>query len=126
MSYIMRKALKDEGNQTAIDFNRLMVSTGSLMPIFDGTVRISGNCASFEWKNNGGTGNADDTDSAMLLVYNKEKEMATYDMAAATRSERYAALALPADWDKDTLICYLGFRSADGNYVSNSLRLKRE
>lgn len=68
-------------------------------------------------------GNAEDTDIAMLLVYNKDKETAVYDTEATLRSARHAELQLPSDWQDDELIAYLSFRSADGSCMANSIRL---
>ena len=68
-------------------------------------------------------GNAEDTDIAMLLVYNKNKETAVYDTKTALRSSQHAELQLPSDWQDDELIAYLSFCSADGNTIANSIRL---
>ncbi len=59
----------------------------------------------------------------MLLVYNKDKEIAIYNTEAALRSDGYAKLPLPNDWYDDELVTYLSFCSADGNCVVNSVRL---
>ena len=64
-----------------------------------------------------------DTDIAMLLVYNKDKETAVYDTKTALRSSQHAELQLPSDWQDDELIAYLSFCSADGNTIANSIRL---
>ena len=67
-------------------------------------------------------GNAEDTDIAMLLVYNKDKETAVDDTKTALRSSQHAELQLPSDWQDDELIAYLSFCSADGNTIANSIR----
>ena len=77
----------------------------------------------FNWQDNSGMGNAEDTDIAMLLVYNKNKETAVYDTKTALRSSQHAELQLPSDWQDDELIAYLSFCSADGNTIANSIRL---
>lgn len=124
MSYMLKKAITGSGAETAIDFKRVLVSTGTLMPVFSGEAAVDGNQMIFHWEDNSGTGNAEKTDVAMLLVYNKVCETAVYDTTAATRADKQAALDLPEDWKKDELIPYLGFQSADEEYVSNSLCLQ--
>ena len=123
MSYTLKRAVTGSGKEIRIDFNRVLVSMGTLMPIFEGTATQNGNKMYFNWQDNSGIGNAEDTDIAMLLVYNKDKETAVYDTKTALRSSQHAELQLPSDWQDDELIAYLSFCSADGNTIANSIRL---
>ena len=123
MSYTLKRAVTGSGTEIRIDFNRVLVSMGTLMPIFEGTATQNGNKMYFNWQDNSGMGNAEDTDIAMLLVYNKDKETAVYDTKTALRSSQHAELQLPSDWQDDELIAYLSFCSADGNTIANSIRL---
>ena len=123
MSYTLKRAVTGSGKEIRIDFDRALVSMGTLMPIFEGTATQNGNKMYFNWQDNSGMGNAEDTDIAMLLVYNKNKETAVYDTKTALRSSQHAELQLPSDWQDDELIAYLSFCSADGNTVANSIRL---
>ena len=123
MSYTLKRAVTGSGKEIRIDFNRVLVSMGTLMPIFEGTATQNGNKMYFNWQDNSGMGNAEDTDIAMLLVYNKDKETAVYDTKTALRSSQHAELQLPSDWQDDELIAYLSFCSADGNTIANSIRL---
>ena len=123
MSYTLKRAVTGSGKEIKIDFDRALVSMGTLMPIFEGTATQNGNKMYFNWQDNSGMGNAEDTDIAMLLVYNKDKETAVYDTKTALRSSQHAELQLPSDWQDDELIAYLSFCSADGNTIANSIRL---
>ena len=123
MSYTLKRAVTGSGKEIRIDFDRALVSMGTLMPIFEGTATQNGNKMYFNWQDNSGMGNAEDTDIAMLLLYNKDKETAVYDTKTALRSSQHAELQLPSDWQDDELIAYLSFCSADGNTIANSIRL---
>ena len=123
MSYTLKRAVTGSGKEIRIDFDRVLISMGTLMPIFEGTATQNGNKMYFNWQDNSGMGNAEDTDIAMLLVYNKDKETAVYDTKTALRSSQHAELQLPPDWQDDELIAYLSFCSADGNTIANSIRL---
>ena len=123
MSYTLKRAVTGSGKEIRIDFDRALVSMGTLMQIFEGTATQNGNKMYFNWQDNSGMGNAEDTDIAMLLVYNKDKETAVYDTKTALRSSQHAELQLPSDWQDDELIAYLSFCSADGNTIANSIRL---
>lgn len=121
LSYIIKNAFTMDGANIAIDYNKVMVTRGSLMPAFNAAVTLAGDKASFSWTDNSGMGDALKTDWAMLLVYNKDKGQAVYDTAAAMRSAAKAELELPASWGEDALTAYVGFCSEDGKNVSNSV-----
>lgn len=123
MSYMLKRAVTGDGKDVKIDFDRVLVSTGSLMPVFEGTATQDRDKMYFDWQDNSSMGNAESADIVMLLVYNKDKETAVYDTEAALRSDRHAELSLPNDWEGDEQVAYLSFCSADGSCVSNSIRL---
>lgn len=124
MSYLMRRAVTAEGDTAVLDFDRVMVAIGFLSGVTDAAVGVEGHTALFRWTDNSGSGNADSTDLAMPLIYNKERETAVYRTDAATRADACARLELPRDWEGDTLIAYLSFRTADGKEASNSVRVQ--
>lgn len=123
MSYMLKRAVVGDGNEIIIDFNRVLISTGSLMPVFESKATVSDNKMIFNWKDNSGMGNAEGTDIAMVLVYNNDKEEAVYDTEAGFRRNESSQLALPVNWQDDELVAYLSFRSADGYSVANSVRV---
>lgn len=123
-SFLLKRCLtENEKGETEINYRRVMVSIGFLLPAMDATATYGEKGMTFAWTDNSGTGNAESTDTAMLLVYNKEKGANVYDMNAALRSDGTATLTLPKDWEGDTLVAYLSFVSADGEEVSNSMPL---
>ncbi|MBD9094429.1 MAG: hypothetical protein EGQ20_18160 [Bacteroides oleiciplenus] len=124
VSYTLKHAMKGSGTSVSIDYNKALVTHGSLMPVFDATVTVSENKAAFTWTDNSGMGDAAVTDAAMLLAYNKDKKMAVYDIAAATRADAKAELNLPANWSDDALAVYLGFCNEDSSNVANSICLQ--
>ncbi len=123
MSYLLKNAVTGSGPDISIDYAKAMVARGSLTPVVGAEAASEGGKVTFTWTDNSGTGDAQPTDVAMPLVYNKDKRVAVYDMQAATREDGTAELTLPEGWDGDALAIYLAFRSADGRYQSNSLCL---
>ena len=123
MSYTLKRAVTGSGKEIKIDFDRALVSMGTLMPIFEGAATVSNHQMTFNWKDNSGMGNAERTDIVMVPVYNKDREAAVYDTEAALRSDCHAGLQLPEDWQDDELVAYLSFCSTDGNCVANSICL---
>ncbi|MCI1647030.1 MAG: DUF6266 family protein [Bacteroides sp.] len=123
LSYLLKRAIVVNGEQKEINFKQAMVSIGFLMPVFNASAKYDNNKMIFQWEDNSGTGNAEATDVAMLLVYNKEKGISLYNMIAATRADSFAQIDLPEEWGKNTLIPYLSFTSTDGEEVANSICL---
>ena len=124
VSYILKHAMKGSGTNVSIDYNKALVTRGSLVPALDATVTVNEGKVTFAWTDNSGMGDATVTDAAMLLAYNKDKGMAVYDIAAATRSDAKAELKLPANWKDDALAIYLGFCNEDVTNVANSVCLQ--
>lgn len=100
MSYIMKNAMTGSKDTLAIDYDKVLLTRGSLTTAVNPTASITGNKVMYTWTDNSGTGDAQATDRAMLLVYNKKKG--------------------------DALAVYLGFRSEDGRSVANSACLKND
>lgn len=123
MSYLMKRAVTERGEEAVLDFERAMVSIGFLMPATGASCTRSAEAMNFLWEDNSHCGNADGTDLVMLLVYNKEKEEAVYQTDAATRADGQATLPLPGEWKDDALVSYLSFCTADGEEVANSICL---
>lgn len=126
MSYIMKNAITGCGETLALDYNKVLVAHGNLTTVVDATVTVEGNKASYKWADNSGTGDAKTKDAAMLLVYNKDKKEAIYNMDAATRTDVKAELSLPVSWSDNALAVYLSFCSEDGKSVTNSICLKND
>ncbi len=123
MSYIIRNAVKGSGLELSIDYSKVLVSRGSLMPVFNAKSIVEDNKVIFSWTDNSGMGDAAKTDLAMPLAYNKDKGEAVYLTAADTRAKATTELALPQSWADDALAIYLGFVDPYTGRVSNSICL---
>ena len=125
-SYLMLHAVEGCADEAVLNFDKVRVSQGSLTAAADATVQMAAGKATFSWTDNSDTGDAQATDTAMALAYNKDRQEAVYRMAIATRADGTAELTLPTNWDGEALAIYLAFCSADGQHVSNSLCLQND
>src|SRR5574344_99440 len=126
MSYICLNAITGTYPNYTLDFSLALVSRGNLKTVEDGGVVAGGGKIAFAWTDNSGNSDAQATDLAMPLVFNKDKGEAVFNTAAATRDAEMAELNLPADWIGDKVETYLGFIAADGKDVANSVYLGEE
>lgn len=123
ISYLMRHAFTGSGANAVLDYDRVRVCQGSLTSAVGASVSLQGGNVKILWTDNGGDGDAADDDTAMVLVYNKTREEAVYNLSSASRASCFCLLRLPMGWEADELAIYLGFRSSDGKRLSNSVCL---
>src|SRR5690606_19025857 len=106
----------------SIDYEKSLLSRGNLTGPMDAKAN-SANPGSidFDWTDNSGSGNAQATDKAMLVVYNPTKKEAIYTTAGEDRVRGTQSLTIPAEYSGDTVSTYMAFISEDGKNVSNSV-----
>lgn len=121
MSYMMHnECIAGEYPNYAIDYSKVKVSLGQLKKAENPTVTLTSGNASFRWTDNSGNGNAESTDLAMALLYNKEKKEAEYDIGNATRDDGEMTFRYPNDWQGDSIEVYMSLMSENGQLVSES------
>lgn len=121
MSYTLRNVVKGVSPNLSIDFAKVMVSRGSLLlPLNIQRLNNDGEIA-LSWVDNSGVGNALDSDFAMPMAYNADKNEVVYDMASSCRGDEGVGLDYPSNWVGDTVHVYLGFVSENGSLVSDSV-----
>jgi hypothetical protein len=123
MSYIVKNAIGGTSPNYDLDFSSVLVSRGSLTQPANANVSVASGKAAISWTDNSGQCDAQSTDVAMPLAFNTDKGEAVFSTAAATRADQSAELNFPADWNGDTVELYIGFASADGINVANSVYL---
>lgn len=123
MSYIVKNAVSGVFPNYALDFSRVLVSRGTLTQPLNANASMSAGKVSVSWTDNSGQGDAQPIDVAMPLAFNTDKGETVFSTNSATRADQLAELTFPADWTGDTVEIYIGFISADGINVANSLYL---
>lgn len=123
MSYIVKNAVSGAFPNYTLDFSQVLVSRGSLTQPLNANATMAASKVSISWTDNSGQGNAQPIDVAMPFAFNTDKGEAVFSTNSDTRADQLAELTFPADWVGDTVEIYIGFISADGINVANSLYL---
>jgi hypothetical protein len=124
MSYNLNNAITGTYPNFTIDYTKALVSRGSLVGAAGAAAASSSaGVVEFTWSDNTGSGNAQGTDKALLVVYNSTKGYAVYDTAGASRATQSQNLAVPSDFSGDTVQAFIGFVSEDGKEVANSVHI---
>ncbi|NBG66430.1 DUF6266 family protein [Acidiluteibacter ferrifornacis] len=121
MSYNLNNAITGSYPNFTIDYANALVSRGGLVGAANAAVSSSGGLVEFTWDDNTGSGNAQATDKALLVVYNPTKDESIYDSAGAVRSATSQNLGMPASYVGDDVEAFIGFLSEDGKEVANSV-----
>lgn len=123
ISYLMHHAFAGNGQEAVLDFEKVRISQGSLTPASGASVGRMGGNMLVSWSNNTAEGDAAADDVAMLLVYNRTRGEAIWQLSAGSRFDGRCSLRLPMGWESDELAVYLAFCSVDGQRISNSVCL---
>lgn len=121
ISYNIKNALTGTYPSFSIDYAVALVSRGTLQPASTpSAVAAINETITFTWTNPAGAGNADDTDSTLLCVYNASKHQSVFLNGTSARADLTQSITVPASWDGDQVQCYLSFQSITNGTVSNS------
>ncbi|HZH69146.1 MAG TPA: DUF6266 family protein [Flavobacteriaceae bacterium] len=121
MSYILKNAVIGSFPNYTIDYANALISRGSLAGALNGSATSStAGTIEFTWYDNSNEGNAQATDKALILAYNKTKGEAVFVTDGALRTAGTQTLTVPDDFSGDAVECFIAFISADGLSVSNS------
>lgn len=121
MSYILKNAVTGVYPDYSIDYANALISRGSLAGVLNGAAASSTKgTVDFTWDDNSGDGNAQATDKALILAYNKTNGGAIFVTDGAVRTAGTQTLTVPDDFSGDTVECFIAFISEDGLSVANS------
>ena len=123
MAYTLANAVIGTFPDFKIDYTKVLISRGGLLPAFNGAVDFSAGKLNLTWDNNSGISTAKATDKALIVVLNSEKDETVSLMEGVNRAKGSHAVTVPNGWEFNKVNVYLGFVSDDGKEVANSVHL---
>lgn len=114
-SYNYHRAIKGEYPNYEIDFPKVLLSRGNLTGVDDLAIgsEMPG-VVSLTWTFTAGSGNARNSDTVMVVVYDPVLMQAVYLLNAGTRDEEKVNIAVPASFKGHTVHGYLSLMAIDG------------
>lgn len=106
-----------------LNYPKLILSQGNVDLPYNTAAQVQGSDVNITWIDNSGIGNAKDSDKAMFLIYNKDKNASIVDEEAADRSTRQASYELPTSWNGDTIYVYFAMQRVAERTASASMFL---
>ena len=123
MSYTIDRAVVGNYPSYSIDPVKVLISCGSLTPVFATELSGAGDSVLVKWTDNSGYGSASATDRALVAVINRSNGDAVTIVRGVSRATGRQEVNIPVAWQNSELDCYLGFVSDNGKDVSNSVYL---
>lgn len=120
MSYNMKNAVKPTEEGFELDFEKVMISQGTLDGTSEVKVKLEEGEVLFEWDTNV-VKNGKKDDMAMVMIYNTQRCRGQCDINAGKRKTGEASLYVPKDWAGDEIVAFLAFRDNDATEASNSI-----
>lgn len=106
-----------------IAYSKLVFSAGKLDLPFNPAATASETAITFTWTDNSGVGNANATDKACVLIYNKSQHTAMALNDVATRTAATYSYTFPTAWAGDEVELYFFMSNAAGDTNSPSVYL---
>lgn len=121
LSYNLKNGTSGLYPNIGLQYNMLLLSRGDL-PNAQNVGAIAGTTGkvNFVWTNNGSTGKAKDDDIALITVYCPDTLHAIYTVNGPARSAEQAVMDV-SQFSGKTVETWIGFMSADGKEIANSL-----
>lgn len=121
-SQLIMEAISGDYPAYSIDFNKVLISIGSLTGPWNATVSSdSASTVTVSWTDNTGSGTAKGTDKAIIVVYNPERSEFVYTMKGAERSSALDTVTVPASFSGENVNVWVAFVSASSGAVSTSI-----
>jgi len=124
VSYHMREALIENGQEISIDFKKAIFSRGELLvswilevlALVDALLNI-------KWDNGPESLFSKANDKATFIIYNPQKEKFVTFKEVAQRQDKETVLQLPKRFAGDTVHAWMQYSNNDGDMVSTSVYL---
>jgi hypothetical protein len=104
-----------------INYANLIFAKGTLTGADTPTaIAAAGKIINVDWVDNSGEGDAEATDTALILMINATKKKVMADTTTKTRLDETFQKVVPADWVGDDVHVYISFMTATGIKVADS------
>ena len=121
MSYNLNNAITGAYPNFMVDYASALVSRGNLTGAANGAASSpSAGDVQITWDDNSGSGSAQATDKALIVLLNTTRQEAVFTTAGPARSAGTETISVPSEYTGEDVEVFLGFISEDGSKVANS------
>ncbi len=121
MSYNLNNAITGAYPNFMVDYANALVTRGNLSGAANGAASSpSAGDVQITWDDNSGSGSAQATDKALIVLLNTTRQEAVFTTAGPARSAGTETISVPSEYTGEDVAVFLGFISEDGSKVANS------
>jgi hypothetical protein len=121
MSYNLNNAITGAYPNFMVDYANALVTRGNLSGAANGAASSpSAGDVQITWDDNSGSGSAQATDKALIVLLNTTRQEAVFTTAGPARSAGTETISVPSKYTGEDVEVFLGFISEDGSKVANS------
>ncbi len=121
MSYNLNNAITGAYPNFMVDYASALVTRGNLSGAANGAASSpSAGDVQITWDDNSGSGSAQATDKALIVLLNTTRKEAVFTIAGPARSAGTETISVPSEYTGEDVEVFLGFISEDGSKVANS------
>lgn len=121
MSLNIKEAVTGTFPDLEIDWEKLIFSQGNLATGSNASADLSvAGTVTITWQNSQGASNSSDTDGAIVLLSNTDRDEVVYNLYGASRVDGQVDVDIPQEWTGENIACYLSFRSETGKDVADN------
>ena len=121
MSYNLNNAITGAYPNFMVDYASALVTRGNLTGAANGAASSpSAGDVQITWDDNSGSGSAQATDKALIVLLNTTRQEAVFTTAGPARSAGTETISVPSEYTGEDVDVFLGFISEDGSKVANS------
>ncbi len=121
MSYNLNNAITGAYPNFMVDYASALVTRGNLSGVANGAASSpSAGDVQITWDDNSGSGSAQATDKALIVLLNATRQEAVFTTAGPARSAGTETISVPSEYTGEDVEVFLGFISEDGSKVANS------
>ena len=121
MSYNLNNAITGAYPNFMVDYASALVTRGNLSGAANGAASSpSAGDVQITWDDNSGSGSAQTTDKALIVLLNTTRQEAVFTTAGPARTAGTETISVPSEYTGEDVEVFLGFISEDGSKVANS------
>ncbi|WP_234573600.1 DUF6266 family protein [Rhodohalobacter sp. 614A] len=121
MSLNLKEAITGTFPDLEINWEKLIFSQGNLAMGTNAAADLSvADTVTITWENTQSTSSSSDTDGALVLLSNTDRDEVVYSLHGASRVDGQVDVDIPQEWSGENIACYLSFRSETGKDVSDN------
>lgn len=121
VSYHKKHAVQGEYPNLSLNYNKALLSMGSLLKADKTEISVQGTGVEFKWEVPDDLSWENRKDRAMLVIYFPDENVSTYVLSGARRNEGKDRIEIPLNLIESRMEAYISFMNEEATEISDSI-----